>query len=374
MRVGSIDDGALRTIVRARFGGTIPPATREAIVQTYERFARGNGGREDGEAEEVLAGEEAGRAAAGDAPSSKANNAKAVALPPPPTSSMLRAAPIGPRDLIKWCERVVANAARLGFAPALSGAGAGAERAYHAAEGHSIWPVLNRGMATEHVTEARRAEIIAAGVDVLVASSPSHRARLRQRTRIHRWWGIAPPRLDDAPEVSVEMVAIAPDASRAVVAGTKQILHVGRVALALPAVLGVSAQWRAESAAAAVGELALADCTLRMLQRVAPCVAQREPALLVGETGCGKTAMVQALAKRFGARLVVRRAFGRRRRARVPSARRVSLSLSSFGLAPPPRARAHFFLRCVRSARSLTFSFSFSFPFPTTGPQPLRPV
>ena len=164
VRVGSIDEGALRTIVRARFGSVIPPATREAIVQTYERFARGNGGREEGEAEETLAGEEAEHAATGGA------KAKAATGLPPPASSVLRAAPIGPRDLIKWCERVVANAARLGFTPALNGADASAERAFHAVPGQAIWPVLNRGMATEHVTEARRAEIIAAGVDVLVAS------------------------------------------------------------------------------------------------------------------------------------------------------------------------------------------------------------
>ena len=42
-----------------------------------------------------------------------------------------------------------------------------------------------------------------------------------------------------------------------------------------------------------------------MLERLASCVIQREPVLLVGETGCGKTAMIQALARKVGASLVV---------------------------------------------------------------------
>ena len=300
IRVAPIDPPALRTIVTSRFGALIPPGTREAIVLTYERFARGDGGKADDEADEVIGSSSStGVAAAAMAPTP-------TPTPTPSPASMLRGAPVGPRDLIKWCERIAADASRL--FPTLDGETRTFTSKVEKEDGDAaIWAELTRAMAIEHVTEVRRAEIIAAGVDVLIASCPSHRARLQRRARMHRWWGIAPPRLDDAPAVSVEMVALTNGGAAGASSGTQQILHVGRVALRLPRLLGVSAQWRADSGAAtaAVGDLALADHTLRMLQRLAACVAMREPALMVGETGCGKTAMVQALAKKYGARLVV---------------------------------------------------------------------
>jgi len=42
-----------------------------------------------------------------------------------------------------------------------------------------------------------------------------------------------------------------------------------------------------------------------LLERVACCVAWKEPVLLVGETGTGKTSTVQYLADKTGHRLVV---------------------------------------------------------------------
>ena len=51
--------------------------------------------------------------------------------------------------------------------------------------------------------------------------------------------------------------------------------------------------------------LALTSHARRTLERLAAAVACSEPVLLVGETGCGKTAAVQALARATGQRLVV---------------------------------------------------------------------
>jgi midasin len=50
---------------------------------------------------------------------------------------------------------------------------------------------------------------------------------------------------------------------------------------------------------------ALTGAACRTLERLACAVAAGEPVLLVGETGCGKTAAVQALAAATGARLAV---------------------------------------------------------------------
>eukprot|EP00727_Mastigamoeba_balamuthi_P013922 m51a1_g9152 hypothetical protein (5493) ;mRNA; r:105121-123237 len=50
---------------------------------------------------------------------------------------------------------------------------------------------------------------------------------------------------------------------------------------------------------------ALTGHSLRLLERVSACVNLNEPVLLVGETGCGKTSVVQHLASLCGVKLVV---------------------------------------------------------------------
>ena len=73
------------------------------------------------------------------------------------------------------------------------------------------------------------------------------------------------------------------------------VLHVGRAWLEL----------HATSSAGLGGGYALTGHALRILERLAVAVTCCEAVLLVGETGTGKTAAVQALARAAGARLVV---------------------------------------------------------------------
>jgi midasin len=79
------------------------------------------------------------------------------------------------------------------------------------------------------------------------------------------------------------------------VASSDGVLHVGRTHIALHG-----------SASAGLGAgYALTGHAARTLERLAAAVACCEPVLLIGETGTGKTAAVQALARAAGARLVV---------------------------------------------------------------------
>lgn len=74
----------------------------------------------------------------------------------------------------------------------------------------------------------------------------------------------------------------------------REALHTGRVGLS-----------RAPHAASGVARYALTRPTLGVLERVAAGVAASEPLLLVGETGTGKTTMVQNLAALVGKRITV---------------------------------------------------------------------
>ena len=53
------------------------------------------------------------------------------------------------------------------------------------------------------------------------------------------------------------------------------------------------------------GSFAFTGLALRLLERLAACVYMKEPILLVGETGIGKTSVVHFLAEQLGQKLVV---------------------------------------------------------------------
>ncbi|KAK9239587.1 hypothetical protein V1525DRAFT_430746 [Lipomyces kononenkoae] len=80
---------------------------------------------------------------------------------------------------------------------------------------------------------------------------------------------------------------------------SKNSVMIGRVVVHKPSKvkqrhIGISASWFAHT-----------KHTLRLLEQIATCVTLREPVLLVGETGTGKTTVVQQLSSTLGAKLVV---------------------------------------------------------------------
>ena len=122
------------------------------------------------------------------------------------------------------------------------------------------------------------------GVDVLAGVLPLGTGREAVVTAIATVWSLS---ADWAVHCDVQRK---PDVSTA-----EGVLHVGRAWLEL----------HAASSAGLGGGYALTGHALRILERLTVAVTCCEALLLVGETGTGKTAAVQALARAAGARLVV---------------------------------------------------------------------
>ena len=84
-----------------------------------------------------------------------------------------------------------------------------------------------------------------------------------------------------------------------------QLLKIGRITLPIvpppPTTIGhqLNTPMKTPSRFAYTGQ------SLRLLETLSGCVAMKAPVLLVGETGCGKTTVVQHLAELVGQDLVV---------------------------------------------------------------------
>ena len=122
------------------------------------------------------------------------------------------------------------------------------------------------------------------GLDVLAGVLPSGSGRESVISAMASVWSLP---ADWAVHIDVQRT---PDVS-----ATNGVLHVGRAWLEL----------QASSSGGLGGGYALTGHALRTLERLAVAVTCCEAVLLVGETGTGKTAAVQALARAAGARLVV---------------------------------------------------------------------
>jgi midasin len=122
---------------------------------------------------------------------------------------------------------------------------------------------------------------------VSAVSGPTTQVRDALVEAIGALWGVPRDRIDFylrlyKPRIDVSTIAVA----------------VGRVSL--PRDEKASKRFLASGAIYAYTKHAL-----RLMERIAACVALSEPVLLTGETGIGKTSVVQHLAKQLGKRLVV---------------------------------------------------------------------
>ena len=158
--------------------------------------------------------------------------------------------PVTCRDVLKWCERLASN------------------------------PLIT-GIANNALAEQTRKLILDEALDVFAGCLPAGRGARTVAHVLAVVWDLSVSAVDgyvqNAPAFSVE-------------AG---VLRVGRVAMPL-------APNRAKSR-----RFFQTKQSLRLMQQIAACITHQEPMLLVGETGCGKTTVIQYLAECVGQELVV---------------------------------------------------------------------
>lgn len=190
------------------------------------------------------------------------------------------------RDLIKWATRLrTVHAAVL----------ATTSTAVHAAIAQG------RGSDAAALPMTLREACWVEAADVFCAHVPNEDARGRLLRAFCRLWALPP----DATTLNHE------SQHRPQLQPTAADLHVGRATLHAV----VSREEKGlQGLAAAVGDhkpstssssFARTAHTMRMMERLAVALQQNEPALLVGETGTGKTTLAQEIAKNCGAKLTV---------------------------------------------------------------------
>lgn len=155
------------------------------------------------------------------------------------------------RDLLKWCKRI---------------------------------SCLGLNISSHGLSAIDRQKIYQEAVDIFIAFLPSSESRLSAMREIARIWGMLAP----GPENPCPP-------SKPLVQNLGSDLQVGRVTLHCRQITNIHER------KPFIG----LRCSLHVLERIACSVKHNEPVLLVGETGTGKTTLVQNLAMRLGQPLTV---------------------------------------------------------------------
>ncbi|GAB9472243.1 hypothetical protein Gpo141_00009426 [Globisporangium polare] len=168
------------------------------------------------------------------------------------------------RDLLKWCKRIYS------FCYSVSGAAGGAD-------------------STGYVTEDERLRILLEALDVFCAGIRDTTTRLRAALAIGSIW-----------EVADEKIRYVLEQNRPHVSFNQHEVEIGRVHLPT-----LSAHEQQQNQSGSGSSVVMTGHVLRLLEKLAAIVYTCEPALLIGETGCGKTTIIQHLAASLGQKLVV---------------------------------------------------------------------
>ena len=174
-------------------------------------------------------------------------------------SSLAR--PVTPRDLLKWCRRIDC---RLRMASARTG--------------------------SEAVTETMQDDIFMEAVDCLAGSLHTDDARASIVKSIGEGMQLAPARVEHLMHARIPRLSL-----------DDETVRVGRATL----IKRATARSSRRRTTAGQRPFATTPHTLRLLEQVGAAVREAEPVLLVGETGTGKTTVVQHLATCMGQNLIV---------------------------------------------------------------------
>ena len=184
--------------------------------------------------------------------------------------ALMRRRVLTTRDLLKVCSRI---------SSLLAGSAAGGGGA--------------DGGQGGFVTEAEREGMFREAADVICNGLPSRQARLMVARRVGAAFSL--------PEARVEHLLEATKPKLVSAGGTVQV---GRVLLS-HAVAGGGREGTAELARHKVTLLSETLISMQALEAVAAALSHKESVLLTGETGTGKTSIVQHLASQVGRTLVV---------------------------------------------------------------------
>ena len=172
-----------------------------------------------------------------------------------------RMRPTGPLDLSRWAQRI-----------------------------HGLLQDAGITSETEPIPETMQDEMLLEAVDIFAGDLPSGRLRDRLVSLIARELQIPAKRAEHCLEVRKPLLQ-----------SSETQVHVGRAHLQLakrPLSLNLPDGHRK-------GRFATTSYVLRLLESVTIITKHAEPCLLVGETGAGKTTIVQQLAQTLGHKLVV---------------------------------------------------------------------
>jgi len=131
------------------------------------------------------------------------------------------------------------------------------------------------------MTEQEREDVLVEGLDCFAAGMPSTETRITFAKWMARSWML--------PE---ERVVYRMTSYKPIVTSQKDELRVGRVVLSV----GISQN---------DSSIAESGVSMRLLEQLAASVKMNEPVLLVGETGVGKTSMIQYLSKLMNKTMIV---------------------------------------------------------------------
>lgn len=140
---------------------------------------------------------------------------------------------------------------------------------------------------TSYATEAQRTFCLAESVDVFALGWPRRDDRVQFiRTLAAPVWGIT-------PELALRYIETR---GPTLILGT-EYTEIGRARIPCTRIT--------DNAKASTATFARTNQALRYMESIAASISENEPLLLVGETGCGKTTLVQQLAKLSDRELVV---------------------------------------------------------------------